>query len=160
MGAARLKSQRAATGNTVTAARDVVTVGCKLPGGLIMREFVEAQETEVVQGGPPRQVAVHQPTGQQITILGTGARIGLPPPILVRGYRLTPNVPKALWDGWLAANRNSDMVRNGLIYASPQQRDVEAFAREHETARTGLEGIDPDNPGARVRGIQRGDKPK
>ncbi|WP_053080456.1 hypothetical protein [Methylobacterium variabile] len=158
MGAARLRRAQAATGNTATAARDVVTVGCKLPCGFIMREFAATPETELVMGGGAREVTVHRPTGQQVTILGTGARAGLPPPILVRGFRLTPDVPKALWDNWLAANRDSDMVRNGLVYASPQQRDVEAFAREHESARTGLEGIDPDNPGARVRGIQRLEK--
>lgn len=157
MGAAQAR-RRAATESTVTAARDVVTVACKLPCGFIMREFAANPEDELVMGGGSRRVTVHRPTGRQVTILGTGARVGSPPPILIRGFRLTPDVPKALWDGWLAANRDSDMVRNGLVYAAPQQRDVEAFAREHETARTGLEGIDPDNPGARVRGIQRLEK--
>lgn len=160
MAAAQKRFRPRAPESTVTAARDTVTVACKLPCGLIMREFAARQESELVLGGGSREVTMHRPTGRQVTILGTGARFGAPPPILIGGYRLTPNVPKDLWENWLAANRDSDLVRNHLVFAAPQERDVAAWSREHEAARSGLEGIDPNNPGARVRGIERLEKPK
>lgn len=157
-----LPRQGIAPTNTITAAREVVSVACKMPNGIILRTFVPRTESELVLGGGSREVTVYRETEDQIVIGGTAARIGDPrPPILVEGgYRITQNVPKSLWDAWYAANKHSDLVKNRLIYASEKREDAEAFSREHESVVTGLEGIDPANPGKRVRGIVPGDKPK
>lgn len=148
--------------NTVSAARDVVSVACKLPNGLILRGFDERKEVELVLGGGTRDVEVHRPNGDQVVIGGTMARFGDPrPPILTAGgYRITRDVPRALWEQWLNANRNSDLVRNHLVYAHEHHDHVEDWSREHAAAVSGLEGIDPDNPGKRVRGIVRAERPK
>lgn len=146
--------------NTVTEARDVVTVACKLPSGFIMREFAERTEIEQVMGGGTREITVHRETGHQVVIKGAAYRIGDTPPILVNGYRLTPDVPKPLWDNWYAANKNSDLVKNHLVYANAERDSVKAWSREHESAQTGFEGIDPEKPGQRVRGVERAEKPK
>lgn len=146
--------------NTVTEAREVVSVACKLPSGFILREFHPNQETEQVLGGGTRDVTVYRATGDQVVIKGAGWRPGDTPPILIGGYRITPNVPKRLWDNWYAANKDSDLVKNHIVYARSQQSDAEAWSREHEKAPTGLEGIDPENPGKRVRGIERAEKPR
>jgi hypothetical protein len=157
-----LPRQGVAPTNTISSSREVVSVACKMPNGLILRSFVPHQETELVLGGGTRDVTVYRQSEDQVVIGGTAARIGDPrPPILVEGgYRVTPNVPKRLWDAWYEANKASDLVRNRLIYASERREDAEAFSREHEKVDTGLEGIDPSNPGKRVRGIVPGDKPK
>lgn len=159
---APIPRQGVAPANTITESRDVVSVACKMPNGLILRTFVPNTETELVLGGGSRDVTVYRQTEDQVIIKGTAARVGDPrPPILVEGgYRITPNVPKALYDAWYEANKTSDLVRNRLIYASESRADAEAFSRDNEKTETGLEGIDPANPGKRVRGIVPGDKPK
>lgn len=137
-----------------------VSVACKLPSGFIIRGMRAVQETENVLGGGVRDVTVYRPSGEEAVIGGVGFRAGSTPPLLVNGYRITPNVPKDLWDNWHDANRTSDLVRNKIVYATERSDAVDGWTREHREAPTGLEGIDPMNPGKRVRGIERADKPK
>lgn len=150
--------------SNVQSARDVVSVACKTPNGLVLRNFVPSNEPQQVLGpnGGFREVTVYRDTGEQFVIGGTAQRPGDPrPPILAEGgYRITRNVPKALWEAWYEANKASDLVRNRIVFASEKHEDVKAFSREHETVMTGLEGIDPANPGKHVRGIVPADKPK
>lgn len=148
--------------SNITSARDVVSVACKHPHGLVLRGFQPVQETELVLGGGSRDVTVWRETGEQFVIGGTAAHPSNPrPPLLAEGgYRITPNVPKKLWDAWYEANKASDLVKNRIVYASEKRADAEDFSREHEKVLTGLEGIDPENPGKHVRGIVRGDAPK
>jgi hypothetical protein len=148
--------------SNIHSARDVVSVACKHPSGLVLRNFAPMRETEQVLGGGSRDVTVYRDTGEQFVIGGTAQRPGDPrPPILAEGgYRITRNVPKALWDAWYEANKASDLVRNRIVFASEKHEDVKAFSREHEAVMTGLEGIDPTNPGKHVRGIVPADKPK
>lgn len=53
-----------------------------------------------------------------IIVIGMGR---IPPGTLrdneLGGYVLTTNFPKELWDKWIAANRESTMVVNELIFA-------------------------------------------
>ena len=147
--------------NTVTSAREVVNVACKLQNGIILREMQRNVEAEPVQGGGMRDVTYYRPTERQVVIEGTIAPFGLPVPILVEGgFRVTRNVPKDIWDSWYDANKKSDLIARGLIFASEKFDDIRAFSREHEKVVTGLEGVDPKNPGKHVRGIVPGDKPK
>lgn len=53
-----------------------------------------------------------------ITVIGMGR---IPPGTSreneMAGYVLTPNFPKAIWDKWIADNKDSTMVVNELIFA-------------------------------------------
>jgi len=151
-----------APGNTIHAARDVVSVACKMPNGLILRGMNRDIVQELVQGGGVRDVVQFTPSGEQIVLGGTSARVGDPrPPLLTAsGYRVTPNVPKHLWDDWYAANKTSDLVKNRIVFASEKAEDVQAFGRQHDTVVTGLEGIDARNPQKHVRGIAPQDAPR
>lgn len=146
--------------NTVTKSRDVVAVACKLPNGIILRAFVPNQEQELVLGGGSRDVTVYRETEDRFVVGGTAARVGDPPPILVEGgYRIT-TVPKPLWDAWYEANKNSDLVKNRLIYAAEKEEDARAFSLDNDGTLSGLEALDPTAPGKRVRGIEPGGKPR
>lgn len=147
---------------TVTAARDVISVACKLRNGIIIREMHKTIEAEPVQGGGMRENTYYRPTEAQVVIHGTEVPFGLPQPILIEGgFRVTRDVPKDLWDSWYEHNKKSDLVRNGLIYASEKYENTRGHAREHEKAITGLEGVDPKNPSKHVRGIAPiSDRPK
>lgn len=150
-----------APSNTVHSAREVVSVACKMPNGLILRGLDRTIVQELVQGGGVRDVECYVPNGEQVVLGGTAARYGDPrPPLLTAsGYRITPNVPKKLWDDWYAANKASDLVKNRIIFAHTDHASVEKFGREHDHVVTGLEGIDPKNPQKHVRGITPAERP-
>jgi hypothetical protein len=137
-----------------------VTVACKLPFGLIIRGFREVKEQEAVLGGGVRDVVVHRPTGDAVRIRGTAAMYGQRPPLTIGGYAFTYNVSKDLWDQWYKANRDSDLVKRDIVYASETQEAAEGWARDHAGVVTNQEGIDPDHPDRYVRKIQRADRPK
>ena len=157
--------------NTGAKASATVTVACKYPGGLILRRHVMRAKTELVMGGGTREVTEAIPTGERFVVNGpsrepgkmpfqrsqSGAAIKGTQVDVTSGFALTPNVPKDLWDSWLEANKDSAMVRNGLIFASSQATSVKAQARDHEKQRSGLEPIDPNRPG---RGIEIADEMK
>lgn len=144
---------------------ETVTVACKLPSGLVMRMFRRSPRREPVPNGSNAYKEYEQyepdPTVPSVRIAGPGGvQFGQPRVGVVvghDGYALTPGVPKDLWEAWRAQNADLDLVTNNLIFA--RANDVEALAREHAGTRTGLEPVDPDQPGKRVgtRAIQKDD---
>jgi hypothetical protein len=97
---------------------NTVTVGCKLPHGLHL------------------DVA-----GKRVTVEGTnGATI-------IGGHGITRNVDKAFFEEWLRINKDSDAVKNELIFAHEKDASTAAEANEKEGNRSGFEGIDPAKPG-------------
>lgn len=103
-----------------------VTVGCKLPNGIHLD---------------------HQ--GKRVTIKGANSSV------VIGGHGLTEGVDKEFWDGWLAEHQDYEPVKQGLIFAQNTTRNAEAEAKEKEGNLSGLEGVDPDKPGA---GIKKADK--
>lgn len=157
--------------NTGTKAAATVTVACKYPGGLILRRHVMREKIELVMGGGTRTVQEAVATGEQAVVNGPAREPGKMPlqrgpggaPVkdthvdLASGFALTPGVPKDIWDSWLEANKDSAIVRNGLIFAHGQAASVRAQAKDHEKQRSGLEPIDPNRPG---RNLQPADEMK
>jgi hypothetical protein len=135
-----------------------VTVACKLPHGLKLRLFNMVETQEPVMGGGFRTVKVAQERPESVTVKGwSHAQNMAPNAPLVGGYALTQNVDKDLWDAWLAANAQSDVVKNGLIFAHEKSVNVEAEAKEKKDKRCGLERLDPNKL---PRGIQKSDHMK
>jgi hypothetical protein len=120
-----------------------VTVGCKMPNGVVMRGFRMEKRTEPVMGGGTRDVDIAVSTGEFAVIKGTGRLdIGAERGMIASGFALTHNVSADLWENWYAANKDGDMVRNRLIFAHAKSDSVQAQARECEKQRTGLEPLD------------------
>jgi len=140
---------------------ETVTVACKLPGGLILRVYDMEDYPEPVMGGGVKlaQRAVKVDDEYRLNGAAVDLRRVLrgngPAHHIVGGYALTPGIPKDFWDRWLNDNRNSDLVRNGLIFA--QRNDMSAMSQAQEQAElpSGLEPIDPDKPQRIDRRIQR-----
>lgn len=94
-----------------------VTVACKLPNGL----EIEHRGHTVVLAGANSSTAVG-------------------------GYGLTPNVDADWFEDWMAGNLDHPAVKNNIIFANtPAQAADEA--KEKKGVKTGLEPVDPDNPG-------------
>ncbi|HDJ1441608.1 TPA: hypothetical protein PPN70_004057 [Serratia rubidaea] len=95
-----------------------VTVGCKLPNGLVLD----------VQG---KQVKINGFRSKEVRIIG--------------GYGLT-SIDKDLWDAWLKVHKNQPYVKNGAIFAQENGNSARAQANEQEKVKSGLEPLPQKNP--------------
>lgn len=106
------KAENVATSN------QAVTVGCKLPHGLVL----EVGSTSVTLNG-----------ANSSNIIG--------------GYGLTEGVDKAFFDAWMEKNEHLPFVRNQLVFAQASADDAKASALEKAGEKTGFEGMsDADMP--------------
>ena len=110
-------------------AGETVTVACKLPHGLKLRVFTETMRPESVMGGGTREVKVWDEIPDvSFTVFGNSHPQNKAPKCLIVGdYALTPNCPKELWDLWLQQNKDSDVVRNGLIFAHAKDQAAQLW---------------------------------
>ena len=132
-----------------------VTVGCKLPHGLTMRVFDMVETQEPVMGGGFRAVKVAQERPQRVTLNGfSNAQNRAPNSPIVEGFALTHGVDAEFWSAWKAQNADSDVVKNGLIFAHEKSVNTEAEAKDKKTLRSGLERLDPNKL---PKGIQKSD---
>lgn len=128
---------------------EVVTVGCKLGNGLILRTFAPQKMSVPVIGGGMKDVTEFKPDGRMYTINGNRAPHATPlvdaqgnAIMLEQSFALTPDIPKDFWDLWLEQNKNSEVVKRGLIFASGKHLEVRAMAKTHRDEKHGLEPID------------------
>jgi hypothetical protein len=135
-----------------------VTVALKLPHGLVLRLFDMVKKVEPAFGGGVREFEIAQAKPQRVTLNGYAAPWGMSPNcIVVGGYALTPNVDAEFFQTWMAQNKESNLVKNHLIFAYARDNDTSAKAREYEATRCGLEPIDPEKPPQQFRhASQRG----
>lgn len=93
-----------------------VIIGLKMPNGLLISAEVEGKTVE------------HKLKGwNQTQIIG--------------GHGITHEVPKALWDAYREQNKNSKLVRNGLIFAHGKESDVKSEAEEKKGTQSKLERL-------------------
>lgn len=107
--------------NTKSTKSKTVTVGCKLPNGLIL-----------------------ELNGQTVEINGANSSR------LVGGHGITYDVDAEFFDAWMEAHADRAMVRNGFIFSHDKAADTKAEAAEKEDNATGLEAVDPNAPNAGV----------
>ena len=150
--------ERAPGGHERSDAGAKVVVACKLPAGLMIRGYAKSQEREAVMGGGTRDFEVFRWTGEEAQIFGTATPFGMAPKcLIVGGYALTPNISKDLFDSWMAANKDGELVKKNLIFAFERAESTQAAAKEYTATLSGFEPIDPDNPGRKIRGIEKSD---
>lgn len=139
-----------------------VTVCCKLPNGLLLRNFTMVDRPEPVLGGGTRMAKIASQIGETVRINGTRVPFGETPSFIIAGgYALTPNVSAEFFARWLKDNHDHDAVVNRLIFAEERSDDAQAHARELKATRSGLEPINP-NPKAKdprmPKKIEAGDR--
>jgi hypothetical protein len=139
-----------------------VTVGCKLPHGLVLRIF-DFQEIRVPRlgGGEAIEKRAFQ-VGDPVRINGNAVAIGkIPEHEIKGGFALTMGVPADFFAKWLEQNADADIVRQGLIFAKPSYDQATGHALEHKALRSGLEPIDTakgSKDPRMVRGIETAEK--
>lgn len=121
-----------------------VTVGCRLPNGIILRTFEMVDTAEV---GPTQTRYVKQArfTGREHKINGNSFAQNKAPmfgQLDNHGYALTHNVPADLWNEWKEQNKDADILKFGHIFAHGEEKSVRAEANEKRDVKTGLERLD------------------
>lgn len=120
-----------------------VTVACRHPNGVHLRTFAMREIEEQQQGGNVRKTKRAEMV-DVFTIAGPSKPHNREVSRQIQdGYALTPGVPAALWNTWLEQNKDSDLVKNGIIFAHGSMNDVRSEATEKSGVKTGLERIDP-----------------
>lgn len=98
------------------AKNNTITVGCKLPNGLTI-----------------------EINNQSITLNGANSAA------LIGGHGITYDVDADLFNAWLEAHKDRDMVKNGFIFAHESSKDTKAEAKEKTGNATKLEALKPDD---------------
>jgi hypothetical protein len=123
-----------------------VTVGCKLPNGLVLSLQREGVEHEPLFGGGTREVKVFRNYGKQVALNGFALKANSAPKHLVMGgYGLTPNVDAEFMKEWLEQFKETKFVQDQIIIVHAAKSDMAANARDGEKIMSGLEPIDPLN---------------
>jgi len=121
-----------------------VSVACKLPHGLVLRVFNMVERDEPVMGGGFRKARMAEERAERFVVHGfSHAQNAAPHCTIVAGYAITSGIPEEHWDLWLSQNKNSDMVRNGLIFAQNSTASITDNAKDGHKIKSGLERLDP-----------------
>ena len=147
---ASLKDTTAPASGTAT-----VTVACKFPNGVVLRVF-RKEEFDAPTHGGVRTETRHVEIGS-FAVAGPAVPVGqIPRGDIAGGYALTTGVPADLWAAWLEANKESDLVKNGIIFAHERKDFARGKATEMVGVRSGMEPITPDTDPRIPRPIMAG----
>lgn len=120
-----------------------VTVACKLPAGLRLRVFEMVDVSHPIFGGGVKIVKEARQVSDDVFVRGTSAPAGQNLPYaVVGGYALTHGIDRDFFERWLEQNRDSDVVRNGLIFAADGRDHAEGRAGDLKETRHGAEPLD------------------
>lgn len=126
---------------TASRGSSTVTVGCKLPHGLLMQSYLPRERAAP---GMPEIPAV--PRGEPVLLAGSTASS------ILGGFGITEGVDAEFFEAWLKENQDYAPVKSGLIFAIAKASDVKAEAKSREKVRSGLEALDPNKP---AKGVER-----
>lgn len=140
-----------------------VTVGCKLPNGLILRLFQMVDRVENVAGGGTRTFKISEQIGEPVVIKGNKLPFGeVPEYQIVGNYALTAGVDAEFFRMWMDQNAGHEAVKNGLIFAASNQADAIDISKDNRDRRSGLEAVVPAEHGVKgkagpVKGVTTSD---
>lgn len=155
--AADLVNKSAATPASPSArSGETVTVGCKVPNGMILRVF----ETVLVRVPAGGGTMIEEPQAREIgrhVVNGPKWPVNQPMPeyMIVGNAGITNGVPADFWAKWLEQNAEHDAVINKMIFAMPTQDGAVDFAKERAEQRSGAEPLKQEGDERRPRPLNR-----
>lgn len=105
-------------------AKNIVTVGCKLPNGLEIHLGDNREKVVVLKGANSSD--------------------------LIGGHGLT-EVDAEFWAAWLEQNTDFAPLQAGLIFANESAAKARDEAKEKVDNASGFEGINPEKPGKDIK---------
>lgn len=123
-----------------------VTVACKIPNGVVLQVYTMETVSVPVMAGGFRDVKLAKQLPWRQKLNGPARKIGEDLPYqVIHGFALTHNVDADKFALWLEQYKDTDMVKNGLVFAQLKTNDTIAQANEHKGQISGYEPIDPKN---------------
>lgn len=142
----------------LTRATGFVTIASKLPLPLILRVDEMREVAEPVMGGGSRLVKMAEKKAE-VRINGVATRFGeLPSCRIIGGYALTPNISAEFWEKWLSENAESDLIRNGIVFAYEKPEDVKDCAKDGAKVLTGIEPLMQEGDPRADKRIEKGER--
>ena len=149
----------------VAGAGNTLFVACKHPNGLELTCYDQVEAHLATPGGVEKTKVWKRNGARSFLVEGPAMTVNphAAGPHLMRfkeqfgGYSITPGCPKDVWEHWSKFNQN--MLEAKIVQAFSSQSDAIAWCRTQRDVRSGLEPIDPLDPGAStgIRGIERAD---
>jgi hypothetical protein len=138
-----------------------VTVGCKLPHGLMLQLYRMEEHQEPVMAGGYRKVRRAVQDRPPVRLNGFARYLGQDVAhSIIMGTGITHGVDADFFAEWMLQNEDSDVVKKGLIFSQIKPSEIEAQARDHKSLKSGLEPIDPSNLPPEFKGkIETADRP-
>lgn len=125
------------------ASGNLISVGCKLPQGLIIEVGYEMVPGGTIKGENYRRIVLAG-ANQHSTVVGT---LRTPSPKELRPG-ITNNVPEDVFDEWVAKHKDTNIVKNGLVFKAKNAGEATAKAADLAAKPTGMEPLDPSkHPG-------------
>lgn len=113
----------------------LVTIGCKIPSGLILEMGYDAVPGGTIRGPNYKAVTLRGPNMHHIP--------GAPAPAnFVPG--LTHNVDEEFFDAWMKSHQDSNIVKNKLVFKAKSKAEAEAKALDATAQTTGMEPLNPN----------------
>jgi hypothetical protein len=128
-------------------AKETVTIGCKLPAGLVLEVGLQTQE----KNNEGKLVAAvkrlenyarfiirgwnHHSYEMRRQLVETKSTSGVPHGMNTRPF-LNRNVPKSLWEQWKAEHKGSWLLKNEILFEVAAGDEASAALRVAESANT------------------------
>lgn len=123
-----------------------MSVACKIPNGLMLRVFAPDKVMVPVMAGGVKEVTRWRPTTWSQKLNGPAKRMGQEVGYqIMHGFGLTHGVDADQFALWLDQNKDTEMVRLGLVFGQAKPDAVIQQTNDHRNELTGLEPIDPKN---------------
>lgn len=122
---------------------DTVWIACKWPKGFILQCCVERPIQKRMGDGSVRMETVQMRDGEQVRIKGFAVPFGKIPNFPIIGEFGLTEIKREFWERWLDQNKSLEIVTQGLIWVHGEKESVEAYARDNEALRCGIEPLEP-----------------
>ena len=131
-----------------------VTVGCRIPNGLVLRLFDMEDHDEQLMGGGVKTVRRAVPSARLPVKLNGPARFqGKDAEYqILHGVGLTHNVDAEFFAESQRKNRRASYADPKMLFAQAKSAEAEAEAKDKRSLMSGLERFNPDKPPAEFLG--------
>jgi hypothetical protein len=139
---------------------DTVTIGCKWPNGIVMRLY-DFEEVEIMVNGRvfKENISIANPDYPEFTLNGfsidRNPMAERPEYAIIGGFGLTHGIPRDFAEAWFKQNAQSELVKQGLVFMEGTEQRARAQAKEYRPLQSGVQPIDPNDPGPRA-GLKKG----
>lgn len=117
----------------------LVTVGCKLPNGLVLESGYKLENGSIVRTDKYTRVMLAG-ANQRVAQLVEAGGVPVAPRDLMPG--ITDNVDEGFFDQWVKDHADSNIVRNNLIWKVKNRNEAAAAAKTEVQRKIGLESFD------------------